>query len=361
MDMEKSLMKIFLAAGTICFAAVLPFSCESLEGGSEKGHLVILLDGAQFATRSSESIPDVNDFLLTVKDGDGEPVYEGSFGDMPEDLAVAPGTYDISVRSCRFKGPAFASPLYGDDQSVVVPSGGREVVSLLCTQLNSGVRLRIGPDFLESFPEAVLFVKSPDGKLMYSYKEKRIAYFNPGAVSLVMDNAGEESNLLTRQIAAREILSVGISAPASAGGGIGGIKVSVDTSRVWTGTDVSIGEGEAGESEDGAVSVQSAREMAGEEDVWVSGYIVGVFKSTNHPIFDPPYTSATNVLIADSPSADNKADCLSVELKKGSLRDALNLVDNPDNAGKKVSLKGDIVEAYYGIPGMKSVSDYSIE
>ena len=41
-----------------------------------------------------------------------------------------------------------------------------------------------------------------------------------------------------------------------------------------------------------------------------------------------------------------------------SVWDALNLQDHPDLVGEKVYLKGDLVSAYYGIPGLKAPSDY---
>jgi hypothetical protein len=53
--------------------------------------------------------------------------------------------------------------------------------------------------------------------------------------------------------------------------------------------------------------------------------------------------------------------CLSVQLPSGELRDDLNLVDNPGLLGRKVCLKGDIVEAYYGIPGIKNISEYELQ
>ena len=43
------------------------------------------------------------------------------------------------------------------------------------------------------------------------------------------------------------------------------------------------------------------------------------------------------------------------------MRDALNLVDHPGLLGKKVYLKGDLQEAYYGIPGIKNLTEYSFE
>jgi hypothetical protein len=35
-------------------------------------------------------------------------------------------------------------------------------------------------------------------------------------------------------------------------------------------------------------------------------------------------------------------------------------VDNPLNLGRKVLLKGNIVEAYYGMPGMKNITDFEL-
>jgi hypothetical protein len=43
------------------------------------------------------------------------------------------------------------------------------------------------------------------------------------------------------------------------------------------------------------------------------------------------------------------------------VRDALNLVSHPDLLGSRVYLKGNIVEAYYGIPGVKEVSDFMLK
>jgi hypothetical protein len=55
-----------------------------------------------------------------------------------------------------------------------------------------------------------------------------------------------------------------------------------------------------------------------------------------------------------------KSSCLSVNLPSGSIRDDLNLADNPSLLGRRVYLRGDIVEAYYGIPGLKNVTDYEL-
>ena len=51
---------------------------------------------------------------------------------------------------------------------------------------------------------------------------------------------------------------------------------------------------------------------------------------------------------------------MSVQLPSGDVRDALNLVTNPELVGRRVCLKGDIEAAYFGLPGIKNVSDFVI-
>ena len=44
----------------------------------------------------------------------------------------------------------------------------------------------------------------------------------------------------------------------------------------------------------------------------------------------------------------------------GDVLDALNLVDHEENLGRQVFLKGDIVEAYYGIPGLQNITEFEL-
>jgi hypothetical protein len=108
------------------------------------------------------------------------------------------------------------------------------------------------------------------------------------------------------------------------------------------------------------MTVHQARSSAGSKDVWVCGYIVGGDLTSASASFDEPFTSRTNILLGPKSSTKDKDVCLSVQLPSGDLRDALNIVDNPQLLGKKVYLKGDIVDAYFGIPGIKNISEYDL-
>lgn len=317
-------------------------------------------DSGSVLTRSAESMPDTSDFLLTITDASGKIIYNGTFGACPECLEVKAGSYVVKALSSEFTKPAFSSPQYGDEVCVVVPSGGVADVKLLCSQMNSGVKLDIDDSFLSGCPDGVLFLKSSEGKLMYSYKEKRIAYFLPGLVSLVLSRGGKDEVLLMRNLQARQVLALGVSVASDSSEpsfqGLGDLTVSVDTSKVWLEDSYVIGGGaDKGSSVEDAMTVSSAISNAPKDDVWVSGYIVGGDLTSTSASFDDPFKSRTNILLGPKSSTVDRDACLAVQLPSGSVRDELNLVDNPDMLGRKVCLKGDLVESYFGLVGLKSV------
>lgn len=314
-------------------------------------------------TRSELDLPDTNDFILMVTDGSGEAIYSGKFGASPETFDVPAGSYTVSVRSVEFSAPAFSSPVFGDDRCVVVPDGGTVNVSLECMQVNSGIRLRIDPDFLTAYPDGALFVGSDDGRLMYSYSERRTAYFNPGKVSLVMSDGAVTSTLLTRWLAPCEILTLAVDVPDAAGPSGGAITVSVDTTRIWTEDSCTIGDDDPGQGTrpDNALSVPQARTMAGAKDVWVTGFIVGGDLTQSAMSTKPPFRSESNLAVASRSSVSDKESCIAVQLPDGDVREALNLVSHPDLLGRQVWLHGDIVEAYFGITGLKSTDEFILK
>ena len=248
---------------------------------------------------------------------------------------------------------------------VVIKAGESASVMLNCTLLNCGIRLRIAPNFLTSFPDGVLYVKQESAKLMYSYMEDRIAYFKPGEVAVVLYNEGKEETLFTRTLEARQVLTVSISAPGEADGGASSIRVSLDTSKTWLtdnwviGGDNS-GGGQGGGSVPDACSVAEARGKIGQKDIWVYGYIVGgdLTTSASGNAKTTGITKATHFAMADRSTITDKTACIAVELPAGKVRDALNLVAHPDLVGTRVYVKGEIVEKYFGTIGLKGTSDY---
>ena len=181
----------------------------------------------------------------------------------------------------------------------------------------------------------------------------------------MLSRGGKDEVLLTRNLQTRQILVLGVSVAqntsSSSFQGIGGVTVAVDTAKVWTEDNYVIGGGtDKGSSSDDAMTVAMALSNGPEEDVWVSGYIVGGDLTSAAASFEGQFKSRTNLLLGPKSSTKDRNACVAVQLPSGRVRDALNLVDNPDMLGRKVCLRGDIVEAYYGLVGLKSVDDYSM-
>lgn len=363
-----SMKRHYTLAGTVIpaiAAAAICISCADLtrpeDGtaptGGAPGTLEVLFNEKSIpATRGQE--PDKDDFILTVTSSGGDKVYDGRFGDSPESIIVDPGNYTVSIISEEFKVPGFDCPQYGDTQIVVVQPGKKASVLLDCRQMNSGVRLDITDSFVNSFPDGELTLKSNSGSLDYNYGETRTAYFQPGSVSLVLNHGSVTETLFTRPLERQQILVVELNAGGT-GTGTAGISVQVDTTRQWISERYYYGDRGSGDNGIGcAYSISEAKEHPGQTDVWVYGYIVGCFNTSGSPTFSGPYTKNTNMVIAGRAGTTDKDYCISVELKAGAIRDALNIVDNPGNVGRKIYLRGDLVDAYYGIVGMKQLTEY---
>lgn len=362
---------MYMKRGFKFLAFVLPalMACEMLGDGpeSKKGELRVAFGALPSEeTRAAMEMPDTNDFLLYVVDSKGEVVYDGTYLNAPESVVVKEGTYTVRVLSREFSKPAFSSPQYGDEQQVVVAADEVSSVKLICSQMNSGVRLKTSENFLVAYPDAALVLKSDQGSLIYSYSEQRIAYFLSGNVSLVMSQGGVDNTLLTRWLGPGEVLSlgVGVSLKQDPESGLkrDDISISVDTSRVWIEENFVIGEDDGGgESASKAISISQAMSSAGMNDVWVRGYIVGGDLTTASGSFTGPFTSNSNLILGPKPTTTNRSSCLAVQLPSGKVRDNLNLVDHPELLGRKVCLKADIVNSYFGLVGLKNVSDYELE
>jgi len=247
---------------------------------------------------------------------------------------------------------------------IVVTSGESSNAIFTCRQLNCGLRLKINSNFRSYYPKAKIYLTSEDGSLEYADDETRIAYFNPGPVSIVMKNDGKEKSVYSKTLHSQEVLTVGIAAPDEMSSA-SDFSISIDTTRTWLYDDVYVSdtddEGET--SEINALSVSQARANAGVKDVWVYGYIIGGDLTSGKTGMSllPPFKSQTNLVLAARSSITDKSSCISVNLPKGDIRDALNLPDHPELIGSMLWIKGDIVASYYGIPGIKNVQEYKLK
>ena len=115
-------------------------------------------------------------------------------------------------------------------------------------------------------------------------------------------------------------------------------------------------------SESSPYSIAEAFKHSGDTAVWVKGYIVG---NVNGQVFDtgcvfaPPFTAASNIILADALTETNPDNCMPVQLPYGDIRTALSLVSNPDNYHQSLLLKCDL-SSYFSVPGIKNVTQYQL-
>lgn len=92
--------------------------------------------------------------------------------------------------------------------------------------------------------------------------------------------------------------------------------------------------------------------------VWVKGYIVGTYHDYGAH-FETANASNNNILLADSPDVTDKSKCIDVQLPYGTVREALNLANNPTMMGAQVEIYGDVLK-YNTMPGIKNTTKYKV-
>ena len=276
----------------------------------------------------------------------------------------------LPVVSGKFSKPAFDAPQYGDSRSIRLASGQTAEVELVARQCNAGLRIRFSEEFSALYRDASIFVQSQEGTLAFGPSETRTAYYLPGNVYVLMNTGSESKMIYSVELSAGSIVTLRLSGAektvrADPVSGIG-LALTIDTTRVrneiafaWDGDGAGGEVPPAGVPKD-AVGIAAAKGMAGSKDVWVYGFLVGGDLTSKSCSFEAPFSSRTNVVIAGDASCRDRSQCMSVQLSAGDIRNALNLVDNPALLGRKIYLRGDIIEAYYKLPGLTNLTDYRL-
>lgn len=118
-------------------------------------------------------------------------------------------------------------------------------------------------------------------------------------------------------------------------------------------------------SDSTALSVAEAQrqyELLGEQSVSVEAYIVGCVASSriSGAQFTAPFSSASNLLLADAPNETQTSRCFPVSLPSGSaIREALNLVSHPELLQHRLHVEG-ILQVYFEQVGFRKPTDYKL-
>ena len=353
--------KILLSAILLPFVAIV-FSCNGLKiSDEEKGTLFLRFETESLTKAVVRDFPDSNLFVLKIAKTGGAVIYEGLYGEKPDNIQLEPGNYDVEVVSVLFSQPKFNTPCYADKRSVVVEGGATTNLSLLCKQINSGLRLMFSDAFKTRFNGYTPVVTDTKGEENYTFSENRFLYVNPGLIEIKAKGAAGVSTISVskRELAANEMLTLYLDA---VGTGMPGSKsgIVIDTVSVWKSDEFIYGQIRDGSSKERALNIGDIEERIGEKDLWVFGYISG-YLTASSLINTPPFSTETNLAIAETIGVSDKSKCVGITLPTGSIRAALNLSANPGNLGRKLFVRGDVVESYFGVRGVNNIKEFVLE
>lgn len=358
-------MKRFVAVGFSCILVMSSCSLtldHELDFNKEKGGTITLSINEPINIETKATALDTNNYYLSIKNVSGENIYTGKYGERPSEISVKSGTYEISVVSTESVTPSFDAPRYGDTKTIIVSNGENVNVSLLCKQINSGIRLIFLEKFIEKYPDSYVVISQTFGKINYQYSETRYSFFEKGNAQFSIVNDIDTTVFLNKVL--DEGVNLTIYLDASSNESKPSFNIEIDTTAKYISENIVVGDkylGEDGVTPESAYCVESAKEHIG-ETIWVWGYITAGYNSTSASSisFNPPFTSASSMAISSSLNVQKPDECISVTLASGSqIRTEANLVDNPHIFGKKIFIKGTIVESYLGLIGIKPVKEFS--
>lgn len=357
--------KIKSMAMALCVLGIAFFTLQgcsqfNLDNGSDKGTISLAIssiDAALYAEGTflkSDVALDTNNFILTVTSSDGSVVYDGKYGEKPEEIVVMPGEYKVEVSSIRFAPPMFDAPKFGDSQTVTVEQGINVKVAFNCKQLNAGLRLKFSDEFIAQFPGTGVSIQQRENTVAYDYTQTKYLYLDESMFAMIYSGSNGDTVLMNKALRGGQMVTMNLSYKNTLISSTT-LGMQIDTTRDWVSFDYNM----ALNIPYGVLTIPEACRRL-EERVQVFGYILGGDPTTSSMRVGPPFESKSSLVIATSMTERNRNRMMVVELPTGTVRDDLNLVNNPHLLGNPIIVTGTITSSYYGYPGIKSTKSYSM-
>ena len=340
----------------VLFLIFLVFSCSGDETSKETGSGYLMLNVIQSATIKADV--EIDDFTLRISASRSEVLKE-RIADLPEQIELPAGAYTVEVYSIDFSEPKFEMPFYYGKATVEIEPGASKEAILICAQGNAGVRVVWSNDFPEMFSTYQAMIYNADGYLNYSATETRTGYFLPGTVSILVMADGQQINAGTITLAAQDMVTANLQ-PRNIQRGNISFTISIDNTLNLRDVDIIV-DPEQPNSQTNPYTIAQAIERQGENEAWVTGYIVGSKPSTGYDFVNGTWQN-TNIVIADNISETSDDNVIFVELPTAALRNNLGITgaDNHERLHRQVVIKGNL-RTYQSRAGLRDITDYSFK
>ena len=95
-------------------------------------------------------------------------------------------------------------------------------------------------------------------------------------------------------------------------------------------------------------------------NVWMEGYIVGVYDNDANPAVldtEAPFANNVNIMLCETATGGTLKNTVCIQLPAGAIRDSLNLQTHESYVGLQVKVYGDVYK-YNTLPGIKNTSGF---
>lgn len=167
------------------------FACDDEQrqsGSTGKLNVRITASGSvtDVTTRSEEvALPSVDDFALTLLQGETVKGSWAKVSDYPEDVTFPVGSYTLKASYGDSDSEGFESPYYEGKSELEIRGGATTDVETICRLANTKISVQYTDDFKSYFKTYSTAIKSEGGsEVTFASNESRAAYVKPGRVAV---------------------------------------------------------------------------------------------------------------------------------------------------------------------------------
>ena len=344
---------IFCMDKRVFLLILLVLACSKNDSSQEKqaGYLTLNIEqGSDFKADVS-----INDFSLQISNF-ASVVLKENISNLPEQIRLPAGYYTVEAYSMEFFEPKFEMPFYYGKTTVDIEPDALNEANLLCALGNAGIKIVWSQDFSEIFSSYQAHIMCNNGYLNYSPTETRTGYFLPGTVNIIIMADGQNIDAGSITIAAQDLVTVNLHPKTTQQGALS-VAISIDDTLNEREIDITINP-EQPNSETNPYTVAQAIERQGENEVWITGYIVGSKPTTGYDFVNGAWLN-TNIVVADNILETSDNNVVFVELSSTSLRNNLALTgaNNHERLHRQVLIKGNL-RTYQSRAGLRDVTEH---
>lgn len=191
---------VFLIAVAMCIAATLcGCSKSNINDAGGYGTLKLNLNSDQTVTSVTgitKAAVQPTDLTVSILKGGQLKNRYSPIGVAAKEIALAPGNdYLITAYSEELSSPAFDNPVYGDSLQFTITAEQSLPLSLVCTQINAGVKIVYGNTFKGLYSTYTTSISDAYGFLTYGgATTASTGYFAPGTVQIMIIADGKVFN-----------------------------------------------------------------------------------------------------------------------------------------------------------------------